>query len=69
MRALALTAVLAALPTILSEQIQPPIANITTLPVNFGMLVFPGFQALDVFGPLDALSTLHICSRSSTPST
>jgi transcriptional regulator GlxA family with amidase domain len=26
--------------------------------VNFGCVVFPGFQALDVFGPLDALNVL-----------
>ncbi|KAF2095948.1 class I glutamine amidotransferase-like protein [Rhizodiscina lignyota] len=28
------------------------------LPLNFGMLLFPGFQALDVFGPLDCLNIL-----------
>lgn len=28
------------------------------VPVNFGIVVFPGFQALDAFGPLDALNTL-----------
>lgn len=27
-------------------------------PVNFGVLLFPTFQALDVFGPLDALNIL-----------
>ncbi|KAL0942695.1 dj-1 family protein [Colletotrichum truncatum] len=27
-------------------------------PVNFGIVVFPAFQALDVFGPLDALNML-----------
>ncbi|TQN64943.1 Isonitrile hydratase [Colletotrichum shisoi] len=27
-------------------------------PVNFGVVVFPAFQALDVFGPLDALNLL-----------
>jgi transcriptional regulator GlxA family with amidase domain len=27
-------------------------------PVNFGVLLFPAFQALDVFGPLDALNVL-----------
>ncbi|KAG5636622.1 hypothetical protein H0H81_007390 [Sphagnurus paluster] len=27
-------------------------------PVHFGIIVFPGFQALDVFGPLDAFNTL-----------
>ncbi|KAK7049309.1 hypothetical protein VNI00_005910 [Paramarasmius palmivorus] len=29
-----------------------------TLPVSYGMLLFPSFQALDVFGPLDALNLL-----------
>ncbi|OLN93070.1 Isonitrile hydratase 6 [Colletotrichum chlorophyti] len=27
-------------------------------PLNFGVVVFPAFQALDVFGPLDALNLL-----------
>lgn len=35
-------------------QAEPP----ETKPVNFGVVVFPGFQALDVFGPLDALNLL-----------
>lgn len=30
----------------------------TEKPVNFGIVVFPAFQALDVFGPLDALNLL-----------
>jgi len=30
----------------------------TNLPLNYGVLLFPGFQALDVFGPLDALNIL-----------
>ncbi|KAG7094410.1 hypothetical protein E1B28_008009 [Marasmius oreades] len=29
-------------------------------PVNFGILLFPAFQALDVFGPLDALNLLSM---------
>lgn len=29
-------------------------------PVNFGILLFPTFQALDVFGPLDALNILSL---------
>ncbi|PBL01482.1 class I glutamine amidotransferase-like protein [Armillaria gallica] len=29
-----------------------------SVPVNYGIVVFPGFQALDVFGPLDALNIL-----------
>ncbi|KAJ0106980.1 hypothetical protein J7T55_011075 [Diaporthe amygdali] len=30
----------------------------TPKPVNFGVIVFPAFQQLDLFGPLDALSLL-----------
>ncbi|KAK0245391.1 class I glutamine amidotransferase-like protein [Armillaria nabsnona] len=29
-----------------------------SVPVNYGIVVFPTFQALDVFGPLDALNML-----------
>ncbi|EEB95292.1 hypothetical protein MPER_05757 [Moniliophthora perniciosa FA553] len=32
----------------------------STRPVNFGVLLFPTFQALDVFGPLDALNILSM---------
>ena len=30
----------------------------TDKPINFGVLVFPAFQALDVFGPLDVLNVV-----------
>ncbi|KAI9741794.1 MAG: hypothetical protein M1834_000180 [Cirrosporium novae-zelandiae] len=30
----------------------------SALSINYGMVLFPGFQALDVFGPLDALNLL-----------
>ena len=30
----------------------------TKAPTRYGYVLFPGFQALDVFGPLDALNTL-----------
>lgn len=30
------------------------------LPVNYGILLYPGFQALDVFGPLDILNMLSL---------
>ncbi|KAK0473545.1 class I glutamine amidotransferase-like protein [Armillaria luteobubalina] len=30
------------------------------VPVNYGVVVFPTFQALDVFGPLDALNMLSL---------
>ncbi|KAL0568263.1 hypothetical protein V5O48_013723 [Marasmius crinis-equi] len=33
-------------------------ASKDNLPVNFGALLFPTFQALDIFGPLDALNIL-----------
>ncbi|KAG6364064.1 hypothetical protein INS49_009167 [Diaporthe citri] len=51
-------------------QLGQPLANPLTIerprsaenakpkPVNFGVVVFPAFQQLDVFGPLDALSLL-----------
>lgn len=29
-----------------------------SLPVNYGVIVYPAFQAIDVFGPLDALNML-----------
>ncbi|KAK7457172.1 hypothetical protein VKT23_010471 [Stygiomarasmius scandens] len=32
----------------------------TTHPVEFGFVLFPAFQALDVFGPLDALNMLSL---------
>jgi len=42
-----------------SKPTQPPISNISTLPVHFGVLLFPGFQFLDAFGAIDVLSTLR----------
>jgi transcriptional regulator GlxA family with amidase domain len=30
----------------------------SALPVHYGLLIFPGFQALDVFGPIDLLNLL-----------
>ncbi|KAK7032423.1 hypothetical protein VNI00_013171 [Paramarasmius palmivorus] len=53
--------------------------NVTngTLPVDYGVLLFPAFQALDVFGPMDALNilswnysiNLHLISDSLDPVT
>ncbi|KAJ7150059.1 class I glutamine amidotransferase-like protein [Mycena crocata] len=39
---------------------QAAMAQVTTsaLPVSYGVVLFPAFQALDVFGPLDALNLL-----------
>lgn len=31
-----------------------------SVPLKFGLLLFPGFQALDVFGPIDVLNTLAV---------
>lgn len=35
-------------------------AQNTTIPVNFGMIVFPAFTPLDVFGPLDMLNNFSL---------
>ncbi|KAF2848830.1 DJ-1/PfpI family protein [Plenodomus tracheiphilus IPT5] len=45
---------------------QPPISNTTTLPTHYALLLFPHFQALDVFGPLDILNTLSMLYANST---
>ncbi|KAF9028703.1 class I glutamine amidotransferase-like protein [Hymenopellis radicata] len=34
--------------------------SIRNLPMNYGVALFPGFQALDVFGPIDALNNLAL---------
>ncbi|KAG6909811.1 hypothetical protein DXG01_015304 [Tephrocybe rancida] len=50
-------------------QLAPPKTIMTpsdNFPVNFGLILFPGFQPLDVFGPLGALNTLAQ-SRPETP--
>ncbi|KAK2873959.1 hypothetical protein FQN49_001962 [Arthroderma sp. PD_2] len=33
------------------------------LPVNFGIVLYPAFQALDAFGPLDALNLLSLTRK------
>ncbi|KFZ11714.1 hypothetical protein V501_04587, partial [Pseudogymnoascus sp. VKM F-4519 (FW-2642)] len=43
-------------PTLSSSIITSSMASPT--PLSIGCLLFPGFQALDVFGPLDALNVL-----------
>lgn len=57
---------LAALPTALAKPSQPPISNTTTLPTHWGLLVFPHFQALDVFGPIDVFNNLAMMYKNST---
>ncbi|KAL2066487.1 hypothetical protein VTL71DRAFT_2558 [Oculimacula yallundae] len=34
------------------------ICHDTELPINFGMLLFPGFQPVDVIGPMDVFNTI-----------
>lgn len=45
---------------------RPDFANTTTLPTHFGLLLFPHFQALDVFGPMDVLNSLSMLYSDST---
>ncbi|KAF1852173.1 class I glutamine amidotransferase-like protein [Cucurbitaria berberidis CBS 394.84] len=66
MRVSRLTPLLAVLPTAFAAPKQPDISNTTTLPTHFGLLVFPHFQALDVFGPMDVLNTLNMLYSSTT---
>ncbi|BCS06945.1 hypothetical protein ALUC_11326A [Aspergillus luchuensis] len=37
--------------------------------LRIGVLLFPGFQALDVFGPLDVLNVLSWSTNTNTPDT
>jgi transcriptional regulator GlxA family with amidase domain len=57
---------LVALPSVLASPSQPPFANTTALPTHFGLLVFPHFQALDVFGPIDVFNNLAMLYKNST---
>jgi len=66
MRAFAILSRFAAITLVLTVPLQPPFSNTTTLPTHYGLLVFPQFQALDVFGPLDVLNTLSMLYGNST---
>jgi transcriptional regulator GlxA family with amidase domain len=57
---------LTAIPLALASPAQPLFANTTALPTHFGLLLFPNFQALDVFGPIDVLNNLAMMYRNST---
>ncbi|KAF8182682.1 DJ-1/PfpI family protein [Pholiota molesta] len=37
-----------------------PPRPITETPLSYGVIVYPGYQALDIFGPLDALNSLSL---------
>ncbi|KAH8730456.1 DJ-1/PfpI family protein [Phaeosphaeriaceae sp. PMI808] len=58
MRCSSLIPLLAAVPPALAVPTQPLFTNTTKLPTHFGLLVFPHFQALDVFGPMDVINSL-----------
>ncbi|KAF2639185.1 DJ-1/PfpI family protein [Massarina eburnea CBS 473.64] len=64
MRVSTLTSLMGALPTTFAIPTQPPIDNSTAIPMHFGILAFDGFQALDVFGPLDVLNTFAMIYNS-----
>ncbi|KAH7396912.1 DJ-1/PfpI family protein [Phaeosphaeria sp. MPI-PUGE-AT-0046c] len=49
---------LSTLPVAFSSPSKPPITNTTSLPIHFGVLLYPGFQVLDAFGAIDVLNTL-----------
>ena len=56
----------AALPFTLGSPSQPPIANTTKLPTHFGALIFPHFQALDLYGPLDLFNSIAMLYANQT---
>ncbi|KAF1941956.1 DJ-1/PfpI family protein [Clathrospora elynae] len=66
MRPSTLILLLAALPSALAAPSQPDFTNTTKLPTHFGLLLFPHFQALDVFGPMDVLNSLFMLYANST---
>jgi hypothetical protein len=57
---------LAAFGSTFARPTQPQITNTTTLPTHFGLVVFPHYQALDIFGPMDLLNTLFMYYQNST---
>jgi hypothetical protein len=66
MRPSNLAPLLAAVASVYAKPPQPDFSNTTTLPTHYGVLVFPHFQALDVFGPVDVWNTLAMWYRNST---
>ncbi|KAJ4365415.1 hypothetical protein N0V95_000466 [Ascochyta clinopodiicola] len=69
MRVSTMMPLLVAVPSALAAPQQPEFTNTTVLPTHFAMLLFPHFQALDVFGPLDVLNTLSMLYSNSTTMT
>lgn len=65
MRLTAVTALFALLPSAFAhgghETEEPPAGNATAKhPVHYAMMVFPGFQPLDVYGPLDVIGAISM---------
>jgi hypothetical protein len=69
MRVSALIPLLAAVPSTIAAPQQPEFTNTTALPTHFAMLLFPHFQALDAFGPLDVLNTMAMLYGNKTDMT
>lgn len=66
MRSSNLIPLVASIPAALAAPSQPLFDNTTAIPTHFGLLLFPHFQALDVFGPMDVLNTLSMLYGNST---
>lgn len=69
MRVPTMIPLLSAIPSTLAIPQQPDFTNTTVLPTHFAMILFPHFQALDVFGPLDVLNTLSMLYSNKTTMT
>lgn len=68
MRASLLTALLSSLPAAFSAPQSPKITNTTALPLRFGVLLYPGFVALDAYSVVDILSKLQQPNQNATTS-
>ncbi|KAF2830007.1 class I glutamine amidotransferase-like protein [Ophiobolus disseminans] len=64
---ISILALLAAdLPTTFGIPSQPPISNTTKLPTHFGVLLFPHFQAVDMYGPMDLINSISMLYANQT---
>ena len=57
MRVSDLYPLIAVLPSTFAIPQQPKLSNTTTFPTHFAAVVFPRYQAIDLFGPLDVLNS------------
>jgi putative intracellular protease/amidase len=60
MRVTAITTLLGLSPFVLAVPEKPTGVNVTGKPLHYGILVFPGFQPLDVYGPLDVIGAISM---------